>query len=188
MSDRAGEKARARARPDTATLAFAVIAVASGAAVWWNEGGAAVEIAVRSAVAIIATVAPQIVGGLLIGGMIQQLVPRETVARLLGGKSGLRGIVLACGLGMVTPGGPFTSFPLVYALYAAGADIGALVAYLCAWAMIGLNRLIIWELPLLGPDMALLRLLVCLPLPILAGFLARHIGRHPRLAMPEVPS
>lgn len=183
MSEASPESGTGRRRPDATTLAFAGIAAGSGAAVFALEGAPGLREAVGGAISTIVVIAPQIVAGLMIGGLIQQLVPRETVARLLGGRSGLKGIALAGALGMVTPGGPFTSFPLVYALYAAGADVGALVAYLCAWAMIGLNRLIIWELPLLGPDLALLRLAVSLPLPILAGLLARQIGRHPALAL-----
>jgi uncharacterized membrane protein YraQ (UPF0718 family) len=180
----AGRNAR---RFDAATIAFAGVAAVSGAGLYLMEGGAAVEVAARSAGATIIEIAPLIAAGLLIGGIAQQMVPRERIAAMLGAQSGLRGLGLALGLGMVTPGGPFTSFPLVYALYVAGADIGALVAFLSAWALIGLNRVIVWELPLLGPDLTLLRLCVSLPLPIIAGLIARRVGRHPALTMREAP-
>lgn len=174
-------------RFDGATIAFAVVAAVSGAGLSFAEGGAAVGVAARSAGATIIEIAPLIAAGLLIGGIAQQIVPRERVAAMLGAQSGLRGLMLALGLGMMTPGGPFTSFPLVYALYVAGADIGALLAFLSAWALIGLNRVIVWELPLLGPDLTLLRLCVSLPLPIIAGLIARRVGRHPALALRKVP-
>jgi uncharacterized membrane protein YraQ (UPF0718 family) len=179
-----GRKGR---RFDVSTLAFAVVATVSGAGLYFAEGGAVVALAARSAGVTIIEIAPLIAAGLLIGGIAQQIVPRERIAAMLGAQSGLRGLGLALGLGMVTPGGPFTSFPLVYALYVAGADIGALVAFLSAWALIGLNRVIVWELPLLGTDLTLLRLCVSLPLPIIAGLIARRVGRHPALALRKAP-
>ena len=77
--------------------------------------------------------------------------------------------------GSLTPGGPLTSFPVVIALYAAGANKGALVAYITSWAMIGIQRIIVWELPLLGPDITFIRVSASMLLPIIAGILALYI-------------
>jgi len=96
--------------------------------------------------------------------------------------------MLATAAGTITPGGPFTSFPIVHALWVAGADAGALIAYLTAWALIGLNRLIVWELPVMGAEFALVRTLVCLPLPIVAGLIARALVRSPVLALRKAPA
>src|SRR5690606_20214012 len=81
-------------------------------------------------------------------------------------------VVLACFLGVVMPGGPFASFPLVYALGRSGAGTGALIAFLVAWATVGFQRLLIWEIPFMGAEFALLRFIVSLPLPIIAGLVA----------------
>ncbi|MCG6122624.1 MAG: permease [Microvirga sp.] len=182
------KKSKRGAGIDRLTLAFVVIACVSGAAVWLRDGAGAAWSAALGSLALLAFLAPQVLAGLVIGGFMQQLLPREAVARRLGGQSGFRGLVLACALGLVTPGGPFTSFPLVYALYVAGADIGALVAYVTAWSLVGVHRVIIFETPFLGLDLSLLRFLVSLPLPILAGFLARAIGRHPAIALSRIPT
>ncbi len=116
-----------------------------------------------------------------------RLFSREKVARWLGGASGLTGLMLATIAGLLTPGGPFTSFPMVYALWIAGADAGALIAFISAWSLLGFNRLIVWELPLLGVEFSLIRYAACLPLPILAGVLARWLTRWPafQLKSPE---
>ena len=76
---------------------------------------------------------------------------------------------------------------MVYALWVAGADAGALIAFISAWSLIGFNRLIVWELPLLGGEFTALRYIVCLPLPIVAGLIARWLGRWQvfRLVPPE---
>ena len=88
---------------------------------------------------------------------------------------------------MLTPGGPFTSFPIVHALWVAGADAGALVAYVAAWSLIGLYRQIIWEIPFMGGDVSLLRFFVSLPMPLLAGFVARWLVQVTPLRPDEGP-
>jgi uncharacterized membrane protein YraQ (UPF0718 family) len=79
--------------------------------------------------------------------------------------------------GALTPGGPFASFPLVVALFEAGAGYGAAVAYLTAWTGISLQRAIVWEWPLLGPEITIVRNLVSIPLPIIAGLIARALAK-----------
>ena len=81
---------------------------------------------------------PVLVGGLLIGGLIQQFIDQDKITKILGEKSGFSGLIFATLAGVITPGGPFTSFPIVFALWVAGADIGALVAYVAAWSLIGI--------------------------------------------------
>ncbi len=132
---------------------------------------------------MILMVIPSLVAGLLLGALLSRVIGRDRVARTLGAGSGMRGLLLAAGLGTITPGGPFTSFPLVHALWIAGADAGTLMAFLTAWALIGVNRIIVWELPFMGPELTLIRVLVSLPMPIVVGLLARRLVRSPRLAL-----
>jgi len=94
------------------------------------------------------------------------------VARYLGDQSGLRGVSLATGLGFSTPGGPSTSFPVVAALYHAGTGRAPLVAYITAWSTLGFNRILIWEVPLIGMEFALLRQIASLPLPFIAALIS----------------
>jgi uncharacterized membrane protein YraQ (UPF0718 family) len=132
-----------------------------------------------------ATVFPRVLLALMVAGLVQAVLPRDKVAYWVGSESGFRGIVIATVAGALTPGGPMTSFPFVVALYMAGADRGSLVAYLTSWELLGFQRFMIWEVPLLGPEFALLRGLANLPLPILAGLLARKLpGIAPRVPPP----
>lgn len=156
-------------------LVFLVIASASGLACAAMLGIGAAVTAVGEAAGLLLLILPQLAAGLLIGGLVQQVVGRERIASLLGAQSGLKGLVVASCAGMVTPGGPFTSFPLVHTLWVSGADAGALISYIVAWALIGLNRLLIWELPFMGAEFAALRFVVSLPLPIVAGLTARWL-------------
>ncbi|WMS41676.1 permease [Acuticoccus sp. MNP-M23] len=169
-------------------LVFLALAVASGAACFWYGGGDAVVAALADGGELLLMILPQLGAGLLIGGLVQQLVSRERTAALLGAQSGFKGLMVAAGAGMVTPGGPFTSFPLVYALWTSGADAGALISYIVAWALIGIHRLLIWELPFMGAEFSALRFAVSLPLPILAGLSARWLVAHTALRLKEPPS
>lgn len=168
-------------------MVFVGLALGSGLLCLWLGGWDSVRRALGQAGGLLLMVIPQLGAGLLIGGLIQQLVDRDRVTKLLGSESGARGLVLSGLAGMMTPGGPFTSFPIVYALWVAGADLGSLVAYVAAWSLIGLNRLIIWEIPFMGFDVSLLRFFVSLPMPLLAGVLARWLVQVTPLRPDERP-
>ncbi|WP_416914608.1 MAG: permease [Roseicyclus sp.] len=169
-------------------IVFLILAILGGAACFWQGGLPLVGAGMAEALGLLLIVLPQLAAGLLMGGLISRLVSRDRVAALLGQELGMRGLMLASFAGAITPGGPFTSFPVVHALWVAGADAGALIAYLTSWALIGVNRLIVWELPLMGAEFTLVRTLVCLPLPILAGLLARALVRLPIFALRKAPA
>ena len=77
--------------------------------------------------------------------------------------------------GTLSPGGPMASCPLVLVLAGAGADKGALVAFILAWSLNGFQKLLVYEAPLLGLDFAMLRTLITFPIPMIAGWLARRV-------------
>jgi uncharacterized membrane protein YraQ (UPF0718 family) len=118
-----------------------------------------------------------IVVSFLAAGLAGAVVPEQWVGRSLGAGSGLRGILLASAVGIVTPAGPFVSMPLAAAMIRSGAGAGPVVAFLAAWALLALHRLIGWEVPLLGWRFALLRYAACLALPPIAGLIARAATR-----------
>lgn len=162
-------------RVDLALLFVAVLATVSGGLCLYLKGWAGVARAVDTFADLTIRIAPLVVIAVLMAGFVQALVPRELVSRWLGTKSGMKGILLASVAGAITPGGPWFSFPLVVALAAAGADLGALVAYITAWTAIALHRTLVWEIPLMGGDFTLVRVLASLPLPVIAGLIARHL-------------
>lgn len=160
-------------------LVFISLAIGLGVLCYATAGTAAFRIALSQAGALLLTVLPQLAGGLLIAGLIKQLICKDRIAFLLGENSGLRGLAIATVAGTLTPGGPFMSFPIVYALWTSGAQAGALVTYITAWALLGFVKLIVWELPLMGIEFTWMRFFICLPLPILAGLIAQRLERTP---------
>ncbi len=165
-------------RPSKLTLFFVALAALSAAALWWQQGVDATLAAVRDAMVLLAMIAPVIAAALLIGGYVQAVLPREAVSRWLGSDSGAGGYLLAMIAGCFTPAGPFAAFPLVLALRRGGAPFDVCVVYLSAWSTLGVQRIVIWELPFLGHEFVALRVLASLPVPLLAGLLARYLLAH----------
>lgn len=169
-------------RVDPSFAIILLISASSAVAVLVREGaGVALEVLREDAI-LFAEVLPKVLAGTLIGSLVRILVPRAAVRRLIGEGSGLTGLMVAMLAGALFPGGPFTIFPLAAAFLIAGADRGAAVAFITSWLLLGFNRALVWELPLLGPDLVGLRLLVSLPMPLAAGLMARAVPA--RLAQP----
>jgi uncharacterized membrane protein YraQ (UPF0718 family) len=99
------------------------------------------------------------------------------VARVVGAESGVTGLLIAMAMGAVLPGGPLTIYPVAGAFLLLGADVGTAVAFITAWNLLGYNRALIWELPFFGPTFVGWRILIALPLPLVAGFTARAVAR-----------
>ncbi len=169
---------------DGTLLAFALISVAAGGAVYLLRGKAAFDHSIAESWHLLMFIMPRVGAAVLIAAFLQILVPREIVSRLIGEKAGLRSVVIATLAGILTPGGPLTSFPIVVALYASGANKGAMVAYILAWAMIGGQRILVWEWPLMGTHFTLIHVGASILLPILSGMIALYLPIRPKIPAP----
>lgn len=114
--------------------------------------------------------------GFLIAGLVQVLVPREWIARWLGAEAGVKSVLIGCVVGGLVPGAPYAVFPLVAALYQAGAGLGAVVGFVAAWSLWSVSRLPL-EMALIGPRPALVRYAITFVVPPLAGLLANAATR-----------
>lgn len=161
-------------------LSTAVIALLSGSAalfVYWRDGVERFLAILDSDLMLFAGMLPKVLAGCLIGGLVALLLPRDKVARWVGHESGMTGLLIAMAFGFILPGGPFTIYPIAAAFLIVGADAGTVVAFIVSWTMIGYTRALVWELPFFGSDFVLWRIVMALPLPILAGVLARMAVR-----------
>lgn len=159
-----------------ANLVFILgLCAAAALACWVLKGAEGLASGLVRARDLAGLMLPVILPALVLAGLVQAGVAGERITHWLGANSGLRGLVLATLAGIATPGGPMAAFPLVLALAAGGADRGALIAYITAWALNGFSRILVWEIPVLGPEFAALRFLASLPLPLLAGMVARRL-------------
>lgn len=166
---------KALLRRHTTALAMAGIWAVAAVLVRWLRGPAAVAHAWGASVDLVLGILPSMVAGMLMAGSLRQLVAPGALAKYMGSESGAKGLVIASAVGVMTPGGPMAAFPMVLVLTGAGADIGAVIAFIVSWGLNGFNRILVWEVPLLGPDFALLRFLAGLPMGFIAGFIARRL-------------
>jgi uncharacterized membrane protein YraQ (UPF0718 family) len=162
---------------DWSTGVIAVTAIAAGVAVYWREGQDRFFAILGSDIGLMVYMMPKVLAGCLIGALVALMLPREVVTRWIGAESGWLGFVIAFFAAVILPGNPLTIFPVAGALLIAGADIGAVVVFVTTWAVIGYQRALVWELPFLGPDFMMWRIIVSLPLPFVAGLLARMVAR-----------
>lgn len=159
---------------DTSSLLMIGAAVIAVIAVY-SKSPEAAERGVSAGVSLIIEIAPRMVAAFILAGLVQAIVPQESIVRWMGHGSGLKGILIGMSLGSVTPGGPMTHFPVIASLYKVGVGIGPLVAYLTAWSLFGLQRIIMWEIPFLGAKVVAIRFAVSFFFPFLAGWLCEMI-------------
>lgn len=124
---------------------------------------------------MLADLLPRVAAAQVVAGLAWILLPRDRVSAFLRRNQGRRGLVIAAAAGAITPGGPASAFPFLAILAGAGADRGILVAFITSWALLGLQRIIMWDIPLMGMDFSVLRFVISAPLPIIAGMVARRL-------------
>lgn len=162
---------------DGGFLVLAAFTLAAGGVVALTRGAdRALQIVVDTAW-FVTILSPKIAAGIFIAATLPLLMPRDRVAQWIGRESGLRGLALAALAGAAIPGGPMMTFPLAAGFVTAGADIGAVVAFVSGWSLLGLNRTLIWEFSFLPADLVWTRYLLCLPFPLLIGYGARRVAR-----------
>ncbi len=124
------------------------------------------------------SVLPRMLAAFAVAGLIQALIPQDAILRWIGKDSGMQGLLIGSVAGAMTPGGPMLSFPIIASMYQQGAGSGPLVAYLSAWSLLGIHRLIIWEIPMLGPRFAFSRIAVSFLIPPVLGWVTGLLVRH----------
>jgi uncharacterized membrane protein YraQ (UPF0718 family) len=103
-------------------------------------------VGVRNGLSLLWFIIPRLVPALILAGMIQVVIPQETVGRYFGQQSGLSN---------------------------SGMALGPLVAYMTAWSLFGVQRIIAWEAPLMGWRFVAVRTASSLVFPIVAGWLVK---------------
>jgi uncharacterized membrane protein YraQ (UPF0718 family) len=151
-------------------VALSAVAIGRGGTPLLGEAlGAGARLLLRFGVVIVLS--------FLVAGLAETLMPREWVSAALGKDSGWKGLMLASAAGILTPSGPFVSIPLAAGMLRSGAAPPAVVAFLAAWSVLAIHRLVAWEIPILGASFALARWALCLFVPLAAGALARLFFR-----------
>ena len=104
----------------------------------------------------------------LIVGYVDILSPTELVKSWIGPASGWKGLLIAEGLGLLLPGGPYVVFPLIAVLYKSGASLAAVITLVTSWSTQSLLTLS-FELPFMGGRFTIIRWSLGLIIPLIAG-------------------
>lgn len=151
------------------SMAVLVVGLVGVAAV---KGGGLVEQGFRTAGTTGLKFLPILAVAFVIMGFVDVLLPQAVVERWLSDAAGWRGIGVAWLAGVLTPAGSIIGLPLAAALLKAGVGAGVLVTYLTSMATLSLIRVPL-EVGFYGWRLMVLRMVVSLVLPLVAGGLAR---------------
>ncbi|MFH2137220.1 MAG: permease [Candidatus Omnitrophota bacterium] len=130
-----------------------------------------------AALKMVIEILPLLLFAFIISGMVQVLMPRELLAKLVGTEAGMRGILLGTIAGGLTPGGPYVSLPIAAGLLRSGASIGTMVAFITGWSLWAVTRLPM-EVGMMGWRFTLIRLISVFLLPVIAGSIAQAIASY----------
>jgi hypothetical protein len=123
------------------------------------------------------TLLPRIAIGMIGSGFIAEILPSQLIPGWLGPNTGVAGLMLAVFAGALTPGGPVVGFAIATAALKSGAGAPQVIAYSIAWALFALPRVLVFEIPTMPPRVVWLRVVVSLPLPFLAAWMAMLVGK-----------
>ena len=119
---------------------------------------------------------PRMLCALVAAGFIAKLIPKEAIASMLGEDAGLLALPVAAAAGLMVPAGPVIAFAIAAVFAKSGASVPALVTFVTAWSIFAAHRILIYELPLLGPSFLRLRIVSAMAVPFLAGLFAMMFG------------
>lgn len=120
---------------------------------------------------LFASVGVRLLLGFTLAGLMQAVIPAQYILKWIGHESGYAGVWIGSFAGSLMPGGPYVMFPIIGGLYQAGASVGPLMAFVTSWSVMSFNRLLVWEIPLLGAKVALVRFAASVLFPPIVGFL-----------------
>lgn len=106
---------------------------------------------------------------LLSAAFVSLILPPTLVAPYIGPETGWLGILIASVFGAFVPGGPMMAFPVALVIWRAGAGEAQMIAFLAAWTVFAVHRMLSYEIPMLGPRFILIRVASSWMLPFIAG-------------------
>ncbi len=154
---------------DISLLSLLVMLFVAIAIAFWKGGWQLIISGFAQAIQTFRAMWSRVLLGMMFGGLIKVLIPSALIAEWLGPASGLKGILIGAYAGGIITGGPFVFIAIIASIYTAGAGVGPIIAFLTGHGLVGIQGLIIWQIPFLGTKMALTRYIVCFFIPPFVG-------------------
>jgi len=140
----------------------------------YQKGGGEHILGLKSAGNILLQIIPLLIFAFIVAGMVQVLIPTETISKWIGAESGFRGLLIGTVAGGLAPGGPYISLPIAAGLLRTGASIGTMVAFLTGWSLWAVTRMPV-EIGIMGWKFTLIRLACTFFFPPIAGLIANSL-------------
>ncbi len=161
---------------DALSMAVIYVGAIVAGAICWRRDPSLFRQGLGIAWRTIKGIAPMLAIAIIAAGFLEQILPGPVIGDLIGPESGLYGVGLAIVVGAITPGGPIVSFPLIVALANAGAGGAQVMAFVTSWSTLAVMRIVVFEIPVIGPKFALRRFVTSLFIAPIVGVIAYMIG------------
>jgi uncharacterized membrane protein YraQ (UPF0718 family) len=106
-------------------------------------------------------------------GLFDVWVPKETMLRLMGERSGIIGVVIAFGLGSVAAGPLYAAFPIAGLLMKKGCRLSNIIIFIGAWSTTKVPQLL-FETSTMGWQFMLTRLIIDIPIIIAIAWITER--------------
>jgi len=111
---------------------------------------------------------------MLLLGLMDVWVPRETMMKFMGNNSGVIGVLLAIALGSVAAGPLYAAFPITGVFIKKGVKFSNIMIFIGAWCTTKIPT-VFFELSALGARYTFTRMIVNLPFIIIIAYLIEKI-------------
>jgi uncharacterized membrane protein YraQ (UPF0718 family) len=111
---------------------------------------------------------------MLLLGLIDVWVPKETMIKYMGDNSGFLGVFLSILIGSIAAGPMYAAFPFTAVLLRKGAKFSNIIIFMSAWCVTKVPT-VLFELTYLGYKFTLTRFVINLPGIIIMGYLVQAL-------------
>lgn len=114
---------------------------------------------------------------MIILGLIDVWISRESMMKLMGEKSGLLGIFISILIASFAAGPMYAAFPFASVLLKKDVKLSNVIIFMNAWCVIKISTLL-FEIGGLGYKFTLFRLLIDLPGVIIMGYVVEYLSKN----------
>lgn len=107
-------------------------------------------------------------------GLMDVWIPRETMMKYMGDNSGIKGVFLAILMASIAAGPMYAALPFTKVLLKKGAKFSNIIIFMNAWCVTKISTLM-FEFSSLGYKFTLARLLIDIPGVIIMGYLIQAL-------------
>lgn len=111
---------------------------------------------------------------MLLLGLMDVWIPRETMIKYMGQNSGFLGVFLAIIIGSIAAGPMYAAYPFTAVLLRKGAKFSNIIIFMSAWCVTKIPT-VLFELTYLGYKFTLTRFIINLPGIIIMGYLVQAL-------------